>query len=75
MPTHRTTIDFDQETMTLLRNLAWDEGIPMRKVVGRAVADYAARKKAVGKKKKTLMLGSYKLGNPNYKFRRADAYE
>ena len=61
--------------MTTLRNLAWDEGVPMRKVMSQAVADYAAKKKTVGKKKKALMLGSYKLGNPNYKFRRADAYE
>lgn len=73
MQTHRTTIDFDRETMAILRNLAWDEGVPMRKVMSQAVADYAAKKKRVGKKKKTLDLGSYNLGE--YKFNRADAYE
>ena len=73
MQTHRTTFDFDRETMTLLRNLAWDEGIPMRKVVGKAVAYYAAKKKAVMKKKKTVELGSYKLGG--FRFNRADLYE
>lgn len=44
--TYRTTFDFDQETMATLRQLAFNERLPMTRVVKKAVADYSQKKRA-----------------------------
>lgn len=44
--THRTTIDFDREMMMQLRQVAFDEGKPVRKVVHEAVKKHLQTKKS-----------------------------
>lgn len=44
--TYRTTFEFDQATMATLRQLAFNERLPMTRVVKKAVADYSQKRQA-----------------------------
>lgn len=73
MHTYRTTIDFDKDTMALLKGLAFEEKVPMKKIIYQALGDYVIKKKA-NIKKKIAPLGRYSLGMKG-KWKRAMAYE